>query len=150
MAVHVLCVLAHRRVCRTTSQQLADSVNVNPVIIRRLLLQLQEAKLIQTSKGAGAGSQLARSADQIHLADVYRAVEQDEAFARPIRRPNPDCPVGYCIQATLDNIFASAQSALEEELGRTYVSDILECMKASGEEAVPYEKPTEAIHRQPA
>src|SRR4029079_9972278 len=111
MAVHVLTVLAYKEGDRVTSSLLAGSVNTNPVIIRRLLLALQRAKLIETSKGAGAGSRLSRSPARISLAQVYRAVEDDEPFATPARRPNAACPVGRCIRATLEKVFASAHKA---------------------------------------
>ena len=80
MAVHVLAVLAYKEGDRVTSAFLAGSVNTNPVIIRRLLLSLQRAKLVDTCKGAGSGSRLSRSPGRINLAEVYRAVEEAEPF----------------------------------------------------------------------
>ena len=53
MAVHVLAVLAYQEGDRVTSALLASSVNTNPVIVRRLLLALQRARLVETGKGAG-------------------------------------------------------------------------------------------------
>jgi DNA-binding IscR family transcriptional regulator len=73
MAVHVLTFLAYKEGDRVTSAFLAGSVNTNPVIIRRLLLTLQRAKLVETSKGAGSGSRLSRSPRRINLAEVYTA-----------------------------------------------------------------------------
>src|SRR2546426_5035705 len=93
MAVHVLTVLAYKEGDRVSSGLLAASVNTNPVIIRRLLLALQQAKLIETHKGPGFGSRLSRSAARINLAQVYLAVEKEEAFVLPRRRPNDACPV---------------------------------------------------------
>jgi hypothetical protein len=61
MAVHVLAVLAYKEGDRVTSALLAASINTNPVIVRRLLLALQRAKLVETGKGAGSGSRLSRS-----------------------------------------------------------------------------------------
>ena len=75
MAVHVLTVLAYKEGDRATSTYLAGSVNTNPVIIRRLLLALQHARLVETGKGAGSGSRLSRSPGRINLAEIYRAVE---------------------------------------------------------------------------
>ena len=83
MAVHVLAVLAYKEGDRVTSAFLAGSVNTNPVIIRRLLLSLQRARLVDTCKGAGSGSRLNRSPGRINLAEVYRAVEEAEPFATP-------------------------------------------------------------------
>ena len=130
MAVHVLTVLAYHEGDRVTSGLLASSVNTNPVIIRRLLLALQRAKLVDTCKGAGSGSRLSRSPGRINLAEIYRAVEDSEPFAKPARRPNPACPVGFCIRETLDKVFASAQEALERDLERTNLATVIGAVKA--------------------
>jgi Rrf2 family protein len=132
MAVHVLAVLAYREGDRATSALLAGSINTNPVIVRRLLLALQKARLVDTCKGAGSGSRLSRSPRRINLAEVYRAVEAVEAFAAPSRKPNAACPVGHCIRAELDRVFESAQNALERDLAKTSLADVIDAVKTSG------------------
>jgi Rrf2 family protein len=132
MAVHVLAVLAYKEGDRVTSAFLAGSVNTNPVIVRRLLLSLQRARLVETCKGAGAGSRLSRSSGRINLAEVYRAVEEVEPFATPSRKPNAACPVGHCIREALNRIFASAQGAMERDLEKTTLADVINAVKASG------------------
>lgn len=132
MAVHVLAVLAYKEGDRVTSALLAGSVNTNPVIIRRLLLALQRAKLVETCKGAGSGSRLSRSPGRINLAEIYRSVEAVEPFASPSRKPNAACPVGHCIRETLDKVFASAQNALERDLEKTTLASVIGAVKASG------------------
>ena len=132
MAVHVLAVLAYREGDRVTSLSLAASVNTNPVIVRRLLLALQRARLVETCKGAGAGSRLSRSPRRINLAEVYRAVESAEPFASPSRRPNAACPVGHCIRETLGKVFVSARNALEQDLEKTTLAGVISAVKASG------------------
>ena len=135
MAVHVLAVLAYKEGDRVTSAVLAGSVNTNPVIIRRLLLALQRARLVDTCKGAGSGSRLSRSARRIDLAQVYRAVEYAEPFASAPGKPNAACPVGKCIRETLGRVFASAESALERDLERTTLADVMDTVNGSGERA---------------
>lgn len=132
MAVHVLAVLAYKEGDRVTSTLLAGSVNTNPVIIRRLLLALQRARLVETCKGAGSGSRLNRSPGRINLAEVYRAVEAVEPFASPSRKPNAACPVGHCIRKTLDKVFASAEAALERDLEKTTLAGVIDAVKSSG------------------
>lgn len=131
MAVHVLTVLAYSEGDRISSSHLAGSVNTNPVIIRRLLLALQRARLVDTSKGAKAGSRLSRAPGRINLAEVFRAVEDVEPFTKPARKPNEACPVGHCIRAALDRVFASARDALERDLERTTLAGLIETVKAS-------------------
>jgi Rrf2 family protein len=132
MAVHVLAVLAYKEGDRVTSALLAASINTNPVIVRRLLLALQRAKLVETGKGAGSGSRLSRSPGRINLAQIYRAVEDSEPFATPSRKPNAACPVGHCIRRTLDKVFASAESALERDLEKTTLAGVIAAVQAPG------------------
>jgi Rrf2 family protein len=131
VAVHVLAVLAYKEGGTATSALLAGSVNTNPVVIRRLLLLLQAAGFIETAKGAGAGSRLSRAPERITLAQVYQAVETEEPFASHSKRPNKACPVGNCIQAALEKVFASAEAALQRELAKTSLADILQSVQAS-------------------
>src|ERR1700690_1181932 len=135
MAVHVLAVLAHREGDRVTSTTLAAGINTHAVIVRRLLLALQRARLVETGKGAGSGSRLSRSPGRINLAQIYRAVEAVEPFARPSRKPTAACPVGHGIRETLDQIFASAEAALERDLGKTTLAGVMVAVKASGARA---------------
>jgi len=131
MAVHVLAVLAYKEGDRVTSAMLAGSINTNPVIVRRLLLALQKAKLVETGKGAGSGSRLSRSPARINMAEVYRAVEDVEAFAKPSRKSSAACPVGNCMMGILDKIFTSAQSAMERDLEKTTLAGVITQVKAS-------------------
>ena len=131
MAVHVLAVLAYKEGDRVTSADLAGSVNTNPVIVRRLLLALQRAKLVDTCKGAGLGSRLNHSPRRINMAQVYRAVEAAEPCTTPSRKPNAACPVGQCMREELEKIFASAQNAMERDLEKTTLADVIEAIKAA-------------------
>jgi len=131
VAVHVLAVLAYKEGDRVSSALLASSVNTHPVMIRRLLLALQRARLIDTRKGAGAGSRLSRAPARINLAEVYRAVEDCEAFCTPSRKPNAACPVGHCIGEALQKVFVSAERALEQDLEKTTLATLLEMVRRS-------------------
>lgn len=135
MAVHVLTVLAYKEGDRVTSAFLAGSVNTNPVMIRRLLLDLQRARLVETCKGAGSGSRLSRAPGRINLAEIFRAVEDAEPFSKPSRKPNAACPVGNCMRAELERIFLSAHAALERDLERTTLASLIDNVRASSSAA---------------
>ena len=125
-AVHVLAVLALKRegggVC---SDLLAGSVNTNPVIIRRLLTRLRHAGLVTTQKGASGGATLAASPEKIPLDAIYRAVESGASFSLHPHQPNQHCPVGAGIERVLDEVFSSAQNALESALASRTLADPL-------------------------
>lgn len=109
-----------------TSDFLAGSVQVNPVIIRNILLKLKAAGMIQISRGRNNMS-LLKSPKEISLLDVYKAIEPLEhntlfAFHK---NPNPECPVGRNIHNLLDNRLMSVQTAMEEKLSKMNLADIL-------------------------
>ncbi|GAA1614906.1 Rrf2 family transcriptional regulator [Catellatospora bangladeshensis] len=108
-----------------TSDQVAASVNTNPVIIRRSLGDLRRAGLVDVRHGAGAGWSLARSPQDITMLDVYDAVEQDPLFAMHRTEPNLECPVGRGIRPALGGVYGEIEQALRRELQRTTIADVL-------------------------
>jgi Rrf2 family protein len=125
VAVHILTLLAQGGGEPVTSEYIAGSVNTNPSLIRRLLSALARAGLTTSQMGTGGGALLARSAGEITLLDVYRAVDEGEVFGMHREPPNPNCPVGRNIQAELQLRFDSAARALEAELGHTTIAQML-------------------------
>jgi Rrf2 family protein len=110
---------------RLTSDEVAASVNTNPVIVRRSLGALHRAGLVDVRRGAGAGWSLARGPDEITLADVYAAVEDEPLFGMHRSEPNLDCPVGRGIRPALAQIYSGVERTLRDELRRTTVTDVL-------------------------
>jgi Rrf2 family protein len=129
IAVHALAWLAlaqRRGTDRLTSEQVAASVNTNPVIIRRSLGDLNRAGLVRVRRGAGAGWSLCRPPERITLLDVYVAVEREPLFALHHTEPNLRCPVGRGIRPALGEVYGSVEADLRRALARTSVADVLE------------------------
>lgn len=128
IAVHALAwmALAQRRgKALLTSDQVAASVNTNPVIIRRGLGNLRRAGLVDVRHGAGAGWSLARAPEEITLLDVYEAVEHNPLFSLHRTEPNLECPVGRGIRPALGDVYHGAEQALRRELRSTSIADVL-------------------------
>jgi Rrf2 family protein len=128
IAVHALAWLAlaqRRGRQQLTSEQVAASVNTNPVIIRRSLGDLRRAGLVSVRRGAGPGWSLARRPEDITVLDVYDAVESRPLFALHHAEPNVECPVGRGIRPALHGVYAGAEQALRAELGGTSIADVL-------------------------
>ena len=107
-----------------TSERMADSVNTNPVVIRRIMGSLREAGLVVSQPGPGGGWRLARSPEQITLLDIYRAVEREPRLAFPIRPPSDDCPIGSNMQRVLERHFHDAELAMEATLRQVTMADV--------------------------
>lgn len=113
---------------KTTSEFLADSVNVNPVIIRNTLGKLQKAGLVRTKAGVG-GSALAKDPGEITLKDILLAVEKDTDLFRFHENPNPACPVGRNIHDLLNGRLGHAREVLLADLDRTSLADLYDELK---------------------
>ena len=127
-AVHtLLCIQYFEKDNRVTSAFISGSTGVNAVIIRKILLQLQKAGLVTTAPGVG-GSHLAKQPKDITLCDVYRAINEGEEERSVFNfhpTPNAKCPVGGNIHTVLDASLANATAALEAELAKTTIADLL-------------------------
>jgi Rrf2 family protein len=128
VAVHALAWLAlARRQGRDvlTSDQVAASVNTNPVIIRRCLGDLRRAGLVRVRRGAGAGWSLAREPGQITLLEVHDAIGPEPPFGLHHTEPNLECPVGRGIRPALDQIYGEVEQAMRRELALVSVAEVL-------------------------
>jgi Rrf2 family protein len=126
MAVHVLMMLAKKADENVKSDYLAESVNTNAVVIRRLLCQLSQANFVVSQTGSAGGTRLAKRAEEINLADIFQAVSSGVIFGLHPRTPNQDCPVGKNIESILCNLQKEIDSAIGEKLGKYTLRDVLE------------------------
>lgn len=114
-----------------TSDQIAASVNTNPVVIRRLLAQLRKAGLADSRRGAGAGWVLARDLDSITLRDVYEAIEPGRVFDLHRSTPDPECVVGRSIKPAMAKVYDRIEAVLGDELSKVTLEDVLRDVLAS-------------------
>ncbi|MFE5123524.1 Rrf2 family transcriptional regulator [Streptomyces sp. NPDC056669] len=108
-----------------TSEQIATSVNTNPVVIRRLPSELRRAGLVDSRRGAGAGWTLSRDLAAITLLDVYETIEPGPVFALHRSTPDPECVVGHGIGPALTAVYGEIETTLRGELTKTTLEDVL-------------------------
>lgn len=109
-----------------TSDEVAASVNTNPVILRRSLGDLRRAGLVTVRRGTGAGFALARPAEEISMYDVWMAVAAEPLLALHHSEPNLECPVGRGIRPVLTDVYDEATAAFGAALARRTIADVLE------------------------
>lgn len=127
VATHILTLLALRRWVRceiTTSAQIAESVNTNPVVVRRILGRLRDAGLVASQTGPHGGSTLIKDPEHITLRDVYLAVEEGELFHLHYAPPSAACPVGVNIQDTLCCSLEDATKAMTSVLAQRTIAEL--------------------------
>lgn len=127
IAIHIFaCIDTFEKEYKITSDFLASSTNVNPVIIRKLLAQLKSAGLVNVVRGSG-GASIARPLNEITFLDIYHAVEcvEEGELFHFHENPNAACPVGRNIHHILDDKLQRVQAAMEKELASITLQDVM-------------------------
>jgi Rrf2 family transcriptional repressor of oqxAB len=123
MALHALAILA-RYPAGVTSAFVAASVNTHAVFLRRVLRSLIDAGLVEAREGRGGGYRLARAAERITLAEVYRLMEPEGPLAPNPASPNPHCPNSCGMPAAFAATATHARRGVESALKRQTVADL--------------------------
>ena len=105
-----------------SSSAMAQELKAHAVFLRRVLAQLVRANLIQAREGRDGGYRLARSAEDITLAEVYQAV----SVADPAEHSVGTSGVNVRVQTVLDEIGAEGEHYLLELLSYHTVASVLE------------------------
>jgi Rrf2 family protein len=129
VAVHVLSLMAWSGEEPLTSELVAESVNTNPVVIRRMLKELAKAGLVVSQTGSLGGSRLATDPASTTLLDVYQALEYGGVFSLHRAPPSRDCPVGVNIETVLGEVLQEVDSAVEQVLEKITINDVVQRLK---------------------
>ena len=132
VAVHILTLLAASETGLLTSEQIASSVDTNPVVIRRVMANLRENGIVESRPGVNGGWKLTKPASAITLCKVFESVHEEDLLSMHAH-PNPRCPIGGHIRESLQGIFAEAEKALHGSLSKQTVADVLEDVRARAE-----------------
>jgi Rrf2 family protein len=98
------------------SQTLAASVNTNPVVVRRLLLALRRAHLIETFTGKHGGARLRKNPREISLVDIYNAVEPRPVIPINERKALRKCHVSCNMKRIMSHVAESTEDAVRKHL----------------------------------
>ena len=115
-AVHIMTALAFSPEKVIGSQTLAASVNTNPVVVRRLLLALRRAGLIETFTGKRGGARLRKKPNRISLVDIYDAVERRPVISVNKRRALRQCHVSCHMKSIMSCVAESTEQAVRKHL----------------------------------
>jgi Rrf2 family protein len=106
-----------------TVQALADRQGISPRFLQNLLLALRRRGLVQSQRGSEGGYRLARAADRITLADVFRAADGPLADVRG-ERPEDLAYPGSA--APVADLWVAVRGSMRAVLEAVSVADVAE------------------------
>lgn len=115
-AIHILTILAKFPEQWSNSDWIAESININPVVVRKELATLHANGWIISRKGKVGGTMLNVSPERITLAEIYIAVKNTEVLGKKHANTNPACPVGKNINNMLETLFTQTDALVIKSL----------------------------------
>lgn len=125
VAVHALAYLAGEpgQAGPVSSDELALSIDVNPVHVRKVLGPLREAGVVASRPGQRGGWELVRDPAALTLAEVWDVVSGDGPVLG-LHGPSPACPVGAGVRTVLQGLDRDVLGAVRRELAARTVADV--------------------------
>ncbi|WP_438388625.1 RrF2 family transcriptional regulator [Actinopolyspora saharensis] len=123
MAMLILAVAEEDGDPTLSSAQLAERMDTNASLVRKLLVPLARAELVVCTKGRAGGARLARPAEQITLAEIYRCSAGDKPLWNCRSGNEHDCGVAAGAQSYFAELTAEAEQAVLGALGDRTLAD---------------------------
>ncbi len=129
IAVHLMLALGYGGGQQATSGELAGSINTSPSFVRRILAKLSKAGLVSTTTGKSGFCLLAKSAEEISLLEIYKAVDAPPTFAIHDYPAQRHCVVSSNIESVMQKVLTRAQNSFEDSLENTTLAEVIADIK---------------------
>ncbi len=120
-AIHI-CVYLDMNDGLCSSKQIGESIGTNPVLVRRLVAKLKDHGLVHATRGKTGGCQLAQSATDITLWEVFLAVRTDMYLKVRVR--NQEDAIASALPEVLGQVLANAEYAMKKPLSGTTIRQV--------------------------
>ncbi|TPD66042.1 Rrf2 family transcriptional regulator [Flavobacterium microcysteis] len=116
ITLHILTLLSKFPDEYLSSEFLAGSMNLHPVLIRKEIANLKKHNIVESKEGKNGGTRLLRPAEKINLDDIFKMTFEKVTLGYSKNDPNPDCPVGKNINNKLDELYDEINKKISTEL----------------------------------
>ncbi|MXV52586.1 HTH domain-containing protein [Pedobacter sp. HMF7647] len=121
-SLHILTLLCLENDRPLSSDYIAGSININPVLVRKEIGALTKLGLIKSKQGKNGGYSLGKAPSDITLSDIFRGVSPSNILGR-FNNTNPKCPVGNQFNHHINKISQRAEAAFLSDLQAQSLED---------------------------
>lgn len=125
-SIKALCYLAQNPEHTRTSADIAQAIAVNASKIRSLLSMMAHQGIVHTVQGKDGGFQLNKKTTDIHLQDIYCAIEDRRAFYLDVQNGAYNQNVfTQNINQFFDELFFDIQVDIEDKMKKISLESII-------------------------
>lgn len=116
ITIHILTLLSKFPDEYLSSEFIAGSMNLHPVLIRKEIANLKRNNIVESKEGKNGGTKLMLSASNISLDAIFKMTFDTVTLGFSKNKPNPDCPVGKKINENLENLYDDINEKISLQL----------------------------------
>lgn len=131
-ALQALVVLATHRNAVCPSGEMAEHIESQATLLRRVMAQLAKHELVEAKEGRDGGYRLAKAAERITLADVYRAVQAGEPLSLGLVESTSEGMFGQEMQLAFAEIVDDVEHRIVEALEQRTIADLIRRVDVDG------------------
>ena len=112
-----------------SSDWIAESININPAMVRKELAVLHKMGWVVSKKGKEGGTMLHVSSCEITMADIFLAVKNSNVLGKKNTYTDTKCPIGSEINQALENLFDQTDEVVVNFLKNKSLQDFVDQFK---------------------
>ncbi|MBB1192355.1 transcriptional regulator [Flavobacterium sp. SOK18b] len=116
ITIHILTLLHQFPEEYLSSEFLASSMNVHPVLVRKEIANLKKNNIVVSKEGKNGGSKLSVSAASLTLDTIFKMTFETVNLGYAKNTPNPKCPIGRKMNEKLTDLYDEINTKISSEL----------------------------------
>lgn len=110
---------------QVNTDSIAKVVNTHPSRVRRLVSKLVKAGILRSHRGSAGGVALSKEADQVTLADIYDAVQEQPILCIGVHEIDSEEGGKAFLSPTFENLYQGLESKMRHDLQKIKLSDLV-------------------------
>lgn len=123
ITIHILTLLSKFPNDYLSSEFIAGSINLHPVLVRKEIANLKKNNIVESKEGKNGGTRLLKPATTISLDTIFKMTFDTVTLGFSKNEPNPDCPVGKQINKNLENLYENINEKISLQLNGITLED---------------------------
>lgn len=116
ITLHILTLMSKFPEEYLSSEFIAGSMNINPVLVRKEVANLKKHNIVESREGKYGGTRLAKKPNDITLKDIFCMTFESVSLGYSKNVPNPACPVGQKINQNLEALYKDINQTISAQL----------------------------------
>ena len=116
ITIHILTLLTKYPNDYLSSEYIAGSINLNPVLVRKEIANLKAHHIVESKEGKNGGTRLAINPSDLTLKQIFEMTFENINLGYAKNQPNPDCLVGKKINQNLAELYTEMNKKISLQL----------------------------------